>query len=277
MGALCSTVDKDGDDSPEVKARSQHFPQATRRLRKIPQFGRPGTRSQDPDHMTDPDMDAYNQALEELQLEEKSRAFDAQLTAASSNIEKTAAEIVQKIRGYDWDNTYGKPLNVTGKRVQGEHFLGNVDLINKTELFKIAKKMPKGAHLHIHFNSCLPAKFLIKQARDIDAMYIRSTLPLTTRQNWVDSRISFMVMTPHEATHIKDSDGNEQSVDLGNVFDEEYVSNRWMPYKQFQRQFFFRDDSGREWQRTTGAEAWLETKMHISEEEAHGTRQTSRG
>ncbi|KAG4427099.1 hypothetical protein IFR05_017418, partial [Cadophora sp. M221] len=208
--------------------------------------------------------DVYKQTLEALQLEEKSRAFDAQLTAASSDIEKTAAEIVQKIRAYDWDNTYGKPLNVTGKRVQGEHFLGNVDLINKTELFKIAKKMPKGAHLHIHFNSCLPAKFLVKQARDIKAMYIRSTLPLTTRQNWIDSRISFMVMTPHEATHVKDSDGNKQSVDLGNVFDEDYVSNRWMPYKQFQRQFFFRDDSG-------------QMKMHISEEEAHGTRQTSRG
>lgn len=227
--------------------------------------------------MTDSDMDAYNKALEALQLEEKSRAFDAQLIAASSDVEKKASEIVRKIRSYDWDCTYGKPLNVEGKATQGQHFLGNVDLINKTELFKIARRMPKGAHLHIHFNSCLPARFLIKQARDIEAMYIRSTLPLTTRQNWTDSRISFMVMTPHEATHVKDSDGNEQSVDLGNIFDEQYVCNRWMPYKQFQRLFFYRDDSGREWQRTSGAEAWLEMKMHISEEEAHGVRQTSRG
>ncbi|KAG4428746.1 hypothetical protein IFR05_015771 [Cadophora sp. M221] len=223
------------------------------------------------------DRDVYYQKLEELQLQEKSRAFDAQLTAESSDVEKRAAEIVRKIRGYDWDHTYSKPLDVDGNRTQGEHFLGNVDLINKTELFKIAKKMPKGAHLHIHFNSCLPAKFLIKQARDIEAMYIRSTLPLTTRQNWIDSRISFMVMTPHEATHVKDSGGNEQPVDLGNVFNEEYVMNRWMPYKQFQHRFFFRDDSGREWRQTTGAEAWLEMKMHISEEEAHSTRQTSRG
>ncbi|KAG4426393.1 hypothetical protein IFR04_000576 [Cadophora malorum] len=276
MGSLCSTVDKDGDDSTEGKVRSQHLPGATRRLRKIPHFGRPGARSHS-DHMTDSDMDAYNKALEALQLEEKSRAFDAQLIAASSDVEKKASEIVRKIRGYDWDCTYGKPLNVEGKATQGQHFLGNVDLINKTELFKIARRMPKGAHLHIHFNSCLPARFLIKQARDIEAMYIRSTLPLTTRQNWIDSRISFMVMTPHEATHVKDSDGNEQSVDLGNIFDEQYVCNRWMPYKQFQRLFFYRDDSGREWQRTSGAEAWLEMKMHISEEEAHGVRQTSRG
>ena len=111
------------------------------------------------------------------------------------------------------------------KRTQGEHFLGDLDVINKTELLQIAKKMPKGAHLHIHFNSCLPAKFLIKQGRVIEAMYIRSSLPLTTLQNWTDSRISFMVMTPHEATHVKDSEGNEKAIDLGNVFDEQYVSN----------------------------------------------------
>jgi hypothetical protein len=54
-----------------------------------------------------------------------------------------------------------------------QHFLGNVDLINQTLLFEVATKMPKGAHLHIHFNSCLPARFLIEQARDVDAMYIR--------------------------------------------------------------------------------------------------------
>ncbi|KAG4430815.1 hypothetical protein IFR05_013704 [Cadophora sp. M221] len=154
---------QDGLDTPlpQASAEGRKIWPHKRRPDYILSFGRPGTRSQEPDHMTDPDMDAYNQALEALQLEEKSKAFDARLTAASSDIEKTAAEIVQKIRAYDWDNTYDKPLNVTGKRVQGEHFLGNVDLINKTELFKIAKKMPKGAHLHIHFNSCLPAKFNI--------------------------------------------------------------------------------------------------------------------
>ncbi|KAG4431778.1 hypothetical protein IFR05_012735 [Cadophora sp. M221] len=222
-------------------------------------------------------LEAYDVAREKLLVEEKSRAFDALFTATSSDVEKTAADIIRKIQGYNWDYTYSKPLNVAGKRTQGEHFLGNVDLINKTELFKITKKMPKGAHLHIHFNSCLLARFLIKQARNIEAMYIRSTLPLTICQNWADSRISFMVMTSHEATYIKDSESNEKSVGLGNVFDEQYVSNRWMSYKEFQRLFSFRDDFSRKWQQTTGAEAWLEMKMHILEEEAHGTRQTSRG
>ncbi|KAK2627305.1 hypothetical protein QTJ16_003271 [Diplocarpon rosae] len=227
--------------------------------------------------MTSSAMDAYNRKLQHLQLEEKNRAFDAEMVAASSHIEKTAADIVRKIRAFDWENTYGKPFNVDGKRTQGEHFLGNVDLINKTELIKIAKKMPKGAHLHIHFNSCLPATFLIQQARNIKAMYIRSTLPLTTPQNWAESRISFMVMTPKEANTIRDAKGNQQHVGLGDVFDENYVSNSWMSYKQFQQLFSFQDSLGQSFKGTSGAEAWLEQKMHISEEEAHGCRQTGRG
>ncbi|EKD20370.1 adenosine/AMP deaminase [Drepanopeziza brunnea f. sp. 'multigermtubi' MB_m1] len=227
--------------------------------------------------MTNPDMDAYNNALQQLQLAEKARAFDAKITAASSDIEKTAADLVRKIKSYDWENTYGKPLNVDGKRTQGEHFLGNVDLINKTELMKVAKKMPKGAHLHIHFNSCLPARFLIRQARNVEAMYIRSSLPLVSPQNWIESRISFMVMSPEEACQLKDPTGNLQDVGLGSVFDDNYVSNRWMPYKQFQQLFYYTDNVERELAGTSGAETWLEHKMHISEEEAHGRGQTGRG
>ena len=284
MGVLCSTVDKDGDDPPvEGKAQAPFHPHPLRRLRKMPQLGRPGTRSQQnwKSAITNRDFEnpaAYHKALEELRAAEKAIAFDAEITASSSNIEKQAAALVRKIKAYDWETTYG-PLRDphTGSRTGGEHFLGNVDLINKTELMKVAKRMPKGAHLHIHFNACLPARFLIQQARDIDAMYIRSTLPLNTPENMAACRISFMVMTLHEATHIKESDGIETYVPLGNLWDRKYVPNRWMSYKQFQRQFEFTDEDGQVLRKTHGAEAWLEKKMIISEEEAHNSHQTGRG
>ena len=285
MGVLCSkAVDKDGDDPPmESKAQSQFRPQSSRRLRKMPQLGRPATRSQRNWRAAISNRDfespeAYRQALEDLQAAEKAIAFDAEVTATSSNIEKQAAALVRKIKAYDWDHTYGPLRDAhTGQRKEGEHFLGNVDLINKTELMKIAKRMPKGAHLHIHFNACLPARFLIQQARDIDAMYIRSTLPLTTPENMEASRISFMVMTSDEATHTKDSDGKEIYVPLGDVWDENYISNTWMPYKQFQRQFDFTDEKGHVLRKTHGAETWLERKMLISEEEAHNSHQSGKG
>ncbi|KAI9649046.1 hypothetical protein NHQ30_001613 [Ciborinia camelliae] len=251
----------------------------------MPQSGRPGTRAKQIWRVAiekrefDTPED-YTKARESLQLAERRTAFDAEAKELASDVEKRAAEIVHQIRNYDWDKTYGKPVDskglATGKRTQGEHFLGNVDLINSTKLMEIAKRMPKGAHLHIHFNSCLPARFLIQQARNIDAMYIRSTLPLTSLENYAASRISFMVMTDYEATHVK-SEEKEISVPLGNVRDEDYVSNRWMKYKTFQEEFDFVDEDGQKLNGTSGAEIWLEKKMLISEEEAHGCSQTGRG
>ncbi|KAF5879502.1 putative adenosine amp deaminase protein [Botrytis fragariae] len=284
MGVLCSIL-KDGEEAPgsEVKEIQREKPRSS--ILKMPQSGRPGTRAKEiwrlaiekREFNTPED---YDKALQSLQLAERRTAFDAKAEELASEVEKKAAKIVQRIRNYDWENTHGKSVDAKGlateKRAQGEHFLGNVDLINDTKLLEIAKRMPKGAHLHIHFNSCLPAQFLIQQARDIDAMYIRSTLPLTSRENYTASRISFMVMTPHEATHVKGEE-KETYVPLGDITDIDYVSNRWMPYKQFQRQFNFVDENDARLSGTTGAEIWLERKMLISEDEAHGCSQTGRG
>ncbi|KAF7904325.1 hypothetical protein EAF00_001659 [Botryotinia globosa] len=284
MGVLCSTL-KDGEEAPdsEIKEIQREKPRSS--ILKMPQSGRPGTRAKEIWRLAiekrefDTPED-YDKALQSLQLAERKTAFDAKAEDLASEVEKKAAKIVQRIRNYDWENPHGEPVDAkdlaTEKRTQGEHFLGNLDLINDTKLLQIAKRMPKGAHLHIHFNSCLPAQFLIQQARDIDAMYIRSTLPLTSRENYTASRISFMVMTPHEATHVKGEE-KETYVPLGDVTDIDYVSNRWMPYKQFQRQFNFVDENDTRLSGTTGAEIWLERKMLISEDEAHGCSQTGRG
>jgi adenosine deaminase CECR1 len=226
-------------------------------------------------------VDAYDKARRELQEAEKNLAFDAEVITTASDIENQAAEMVQKIKLYDQSNTYGPHFDAQGhtvsKRRVGHHFLGSVDLINRSWLMSVAKRMPKGAHLHVHFNSCLPAEFLIQHARDIDAMYIRSTLPLTTQANITHSRISFMVLTSHEATHIQDTHDTEKHVSLGNIFHGDYVSNSWMPYKQFQNEFKLIDEKNQILSKTEGAESWLATKLQISEEEAHNSYQTCRG
>ncbi|RDL39589.1 uncharacterized protein BP5553_03929 [Venustampulla echinocandica] len=287
MGVFCSVVDKARDEPSEGKTHAQLHPRPPRRLLKMPRIERPSTRSQQRWRaaLTPREFDdtaAYDKARGDLLSTEADRAFDAEATLFSTKTEQEAAALVRKIRDYDWFETYGRSHDAqghpTGKRVErGEHFLGNVDTIDKTELIRVARRMPKGAHLHIHFNSCLPAKFLIQQARDIDAMYIRSTIPLTTQENFAKSRISFMVMTKHEATHPRNTAGDKAYHPLGNVWEEDYICNTWMPYKDFQRHFKFVEENGHELEGTSGAEAWLERKMIISEEEAHGTHQTGHG
>ena len=283
MGSLCSTIDKDGDGPPtESKPQTLSRASNTKRLHKmqnVRQSNRPsqGWRAALDGALENPE--AYEDARKDLQLEEMARAFDADLTKSSTSIEQQAVEIVKKIRLFDWEQTYGADANAPprGKRPAGQHFLGSIDLINQTELFNVAKQMPKGSHLHVHFNSCLPAAFLIRQARDIGAMYIRSTLPLITAEDMTAARISFMVMTLREATHPKDANGSETYTPLGDLLDSKYKSNTWMPYKEFRERFRYVDQSGQLLEGTCGAERWLETKMQISEEEAHSTQQTGRG
>lgn len=226
--------------------------------------------------------DAYEKAREALQAAERSITFDANAISASSDVEKQASELLQLIKLYDQEKTYGPQFdeqgNDIGTRHAGQHFLGSVDCINRSWMMEVAKRMPKGAHLHIHFNSCLPASFLIQQARNIDAMYIRSSVPLTSQANMDLSRITFMVLTLQEATHIKDSDGTEKYVPLGNIFDKEYIANTWMSYKQFQKEFELTPYQDQHiLPETLAVELWLEKKILISEEEAHGVHQTSKG
>lgn len=219
-------------------------------------------------------------------LAERSQAFDARFINKSSKIEFQAARLVKKIISYDDENTYGKNstkfVRGNGKRTRGEHFLGNCDLINQTKLIKVARKMPKGAHLHIHFNSCLPAKFLLRQARDVAAMYIRSSLPLTSKYNMKAARISFQVMSLHEATHILDAQGVEEYVPLANLWNEDYVPFRWMPYRSFHSQFdpcnrVSRGEKRFGLESTLLAESWLEKKLNFSEHEVHNSKQTGHG
>jgi adenosine deaminase CECR1 len=272
MGGLCSIL-KDGEEAPgrgsqEIMKEKPHL-----KISKMTQLKRAATRSEEPWRVAISKRefnspDEYTKALEDLQLAEKERAFDAAVEASATELERRAAEILSRIRNYDREHVYGKALDTngqpTGKRRPGGHFLGNLDLINNTELMKIAKRMPKGAHLHIHFNSCLPARFLIQQARDIEAMYIRSTLPLTSPENLAASRISFMVMTEEEAAPLAD------------LWSADYPSNGWMPYKKFQQKFHC-EDAGRILRGTSGAESWLEQKMLFSEEETYSASQTARG
>lgn len=285
MGILCSSVDKEEDDTKNIVRIPTLPPKSPRRLHKIPQTRGSLTRSNPRSNWRDAvrertfdNAEEYNAALKSLQIAEQSTAFDHEAYAQASPIEHLAMNIVRMIRASEQKGIGStKDVSSQPERMSSRHFLGNIDQINQSELLKIARRLPKGAHLHVHFNSCLPASFLIQQARNIDAMYIRSTEPLTTPRNWTNSRISFMVMTRHEATHEKGVNGLEYEVPLADLFAVDYLPNRWMPYKDFQMKFKYYDDDHNLLKGTIGAETWLERKMIISEEEAHGTQQTGTG
>ncbi|RDW94438.1 metallo-dependent hydrolase-2 [Coleophoma crateriformis] len=286
MGALCSTSAlKEGfvssPDCDESKSPNHYAP---RLLRKMPAAQK--SASTDRTHWQAliernefRDAAAYERARAGLVGQEKAIAFDARVQADASDLEKHAMSLVKNVRDHDWD-TYYSALDVagessTGKRSEGAHFLGNVDTINQTELFKITRAMPKGAHLHIHFNACLPARFLIQHARKIPTMYIKSSLSLADfardrrNQTCLDkTRIQFNVSTKEDAIKANAALSPEKAPSLGNIWSPDYVPNHWQSYQEFAKGF----PGG-----IKAMEDWLVSKCLISEEQAHGSTQSTHG
>jgi adenosine deaminase CECR1 len=94
------------------------------------------------------------------------QVFDRYTVTAASAVEKQANKLVGKIGKKDKKEIYSKFKDKQGRQqVVADYFLGNVDLIKKTELLKVAKKIPKGAYLYCYFNSCLYLEFLLQHTR----------------------------------------------------------------------------------------------------------------
>ena len=191
----------------------------------------------------------HEKKLDKLIKREKMQAFDAYAIANATCLERKANELILAIKKADERDFYG-----AFKDEYGGHFLGNVNIINQTELLKVAKKMPKGAHLHCHFNSCLRPEFLLIHARYKESMYIRSLCPLDSKERRQLAKISFLVQ-------------KEQPRGV-NLFASDYKPFAWMKYTEFCEVF----PGG-----LTKAEDWLTKKMRLDLEEVHNTYQTGTG
>lgn len=193
--------------------------------------------------------EAYELARTALQRLEQERSFDAAAIATASPLEKDANTIVHWLRSLDLSSPSRTGSDTNKPRT--DHFLGHVTAITSSPLLRIARRMPKGAHLHCHFNSCLPVRFLIRHARGLRTMCVRSSLPLRDEAARRGAEISFAVLPLGTAR--------------ADVFDADYLAGEWMPYVKFCERF----SGGVE-----GAEEWLEGKMVLKEEEVHDISQT---
>ncbi len=181
--------------------------------------------------------------------------------------EKAADKILQRIKEQDM-SVYQKAsprtdsLGQSHARFYGDHFLSNVELIEKTRLFSLCKAMPKGAHLHIHFNANLHPNFLLSIASKMDRMYIWSSMPLTEKAALDKCRIQFSILS--EPSLKEKNPGPPGSAD---VFTPGYSSG-WMSFKLFRAAF------PKYW---GNVDNWLQNKLVFHEEETHNPLQTAAG
>lgn len=201
--------------------------------------------------------------------EETRKAWDKDAEIKASENERKAAKIVRRIREDERDNLFGNKASeaIPGPDTldMGGQFLTNLERIEtKSELFKIAQEMPKGMHLHLHFNAELDSRQLIEKARDLpDNMFIRSTQPLLSDKDYAGAELVFNVMPANTPT--------------ADCFSPEYKpawktpdARPWMRWSDFKEELKKRRPD-------LEAEPWIRDKMVLNQDEVYGISQTVNG
>ncbi|KAK4166426.1 putative adenosine deaminase-related growth factor [Cladorrhinum sp. PSN259] len=226
----------------------------------------------------------YDALRDEICTVEGALAFD-HVCASKAKVDKSrdnefkANKKLQQLKIDDINHWYNKAASIPGYHGQlhprffGDHFLSNVPIIEKTQLFKLFRAMPKGAHLHIHFNANLLPNFLLDIAKNMDRMYVWSNIKLVDSTGNLDPtaldlcRIQFSILS---------SDAVKQRGE-GDVFDTEYRGGsgkepRVMQFKRFLQEFPKRHRNSNE-----TVDAWLQNKLVFQQEETYGLLQTAEG
>ncbi|KAL7904519.1 hypothetical protein GGI35DRAFT_463087 [Trichoderma velutinum] len=215
------------------------------------------------------DIHDYYERRRELVEQEKFLAFGSEYRMNASGRELVVDNIIHRIRDLDVSKTYDRSAPNEGyqgqshPRFAGDHFLSNISLIEQTEMFKIITRMPKGAHLHIHFNACLSPKILLGVAKGMDRMFIMSNLPLTSDNNFENfdkCEIKFSIKPP-------------QDEKPGNLFNENYQDGQTMQFAAFVEQF----PKNYKKPGDNNVDTWLLSKLLFNEHEVYQPLQTVAG
>ena len=252
------------------------------------------------------EITAYTSAHDQLLRAEDETAWDrdARPRAASrskdNQIEQQAAAIIRAIREYERRVTFGnlpsEALPGPDTQDMGGQFLTNKERIdNESQLYEIAKMVPKGALLHLHFNAELHPERLLEQARDMPTMYIRSIRPLQTQDDLNQTETVFSVLDPAMVEPNVNIFSPDYPGTATNFKLDEWKWRVWMPWSLFRKEFDKR--FSKQWAQKgvtifmenptccaepgqvslSPAENWLKSKMVLSEAEAYGFTQTVNG
>lgn len=208
----------------------------------------------------------YQNRREELKRREDALEFEHDLASTASPKERAVNGILQNLKRDDDEHVFAAepsrpdPHGQQHPRFAGDHFLSNKVLIDKSKVFKLARRLPKGAHLHIHFNACLQPNVLLEIASGMEHMYINSDLPLTDADNYHNykrAKIQFSIMA--------------QAASTGNLFAAGYKDRQGAQnFKDFLDEF-------PKHRRDVDAMTWLQEKLVFREDEAHNMLQTVDG
>ncbi|RMX87500.1 hypothetical protein D0869_02312, partial [Hortaea werneckii] len=219
----------------------------------------------------------YQTRRKDLLIAEQKQVWDLESRQEASEVEVQAAGIVFKIREHErrdpelYGNLPSEAVPGPEVRDMGGQFLPNKSRIEQSLAFDISRHMPKGCHLHIHFNTELPPELLLSRARKLeDTMFVRTTRPLLGKDDFEKAEVVFNVMS--------------KATTRTNIFSMEYnpdvraeSTSPWMRWTDF-RSSFPHDLSYED--RPKGlddAECWAREKMALTAERVYSDKQTTNG
>ena len=147
----------------------------------------------------------------EVQRRENALGFDHHCTKEAEAWEVNANTVIQKFKELDVRDVYDKEARIEGyagqkhKRIHGDRFLLNAPIIEKTRLYRAIQKMPKGAHLHIHFNANLLPHVLLDIAKGQKHMYIMSDTRLVSKEDFEQCSFKFSIFSDTAYDEIKEN------------------------------------------------------------------------
>ncbi|KAF2104409.1 Metallo-dependent hydrolase [Rhizodiscina lignyota] len=199
---------------------------------------------------------------------EKENCWYREAKDSASDAEIKANAILLKIREHEREHLFGDKASeaIPGPetRDMGGQFLTNKERIKASKVYEMAQLMPKGAHLHIHFNSEFHPAVLLAEAKNKvpDTLFIRSTRPLTSRESLDDlnSEMVFNVLP-------KDTPAADIFSDKYNPDAKDKTNNPWIKWSAFSEALKTKYD--------VDADDWIMTKMVLGEEDVYGIRQTT--
>ncbi|KAJ5125253.1 hypothetical protein N7448_004581 [Penicillium atrosanguineum] len=157
----------------------------------------------------DPFIQQYLKGRDALITEEQKRRHDATFRKTLSPIAARACKIVSQIRAREQNEVWTTGLENEAAHQSDEilypgvmfhHAKGRME---KTNLWKIVEKMPKGSLLHAHMDAMFDIDFLIDQALSTPGIHMSAPRPLLTHHDYDTAPVSFQFSSRLEASKDK--------------------------------------------------------------------------
>ncbi|KAI0139101.1 Metallo-dependent hydrolase [Hypoxylon sp. NC0597] len=226
MGIFC-IIDKDGDADHQEKSvdDSSHKPYGLSHIRQL--FDKMAEKLSS--SVSDPARSSGESGAE-VRLN-----FQNAMMEHASPQEQNANEALLKERQSDNDKLYHGQSHFSE-----DHFSRNRHIIDNSRILRSARYMPKGSHLHLHFNSTLLPTFLLDIAKEMPNMYISSpTHKLRSKNDFDKCEIVFTLQKAKVMNGLADDSLHQEqmvfSEDLEgpNLFRDDYELRQPMRYQYF--------------------------------------------